>query len=128
MKHKIRCLLLTVLTLAVISSSCTESDQALLQTAVAEAGQTAMAEGEQFAKTQVAELKETAVAAANTQAVQLKETLQAGITTQASNIQLTLIPQKFHEILTPPYAACLGKSTTVESPLAQSQEIIEKGF
>jgi hypothetical protein len=113
MKYSKKYLLLTYTTLALMISSCTEADQRFIQTAVAEAGKTAVAEGEQFAKTQAAELKETAIAAGKTQIAHAEETLQAGVA--------TLIPQRFHTLLSSPYDACVGKSTTISSPSAKSE-------
>lgn len=120
MKHSTKYLIFTFVALVLMISSCSEADQRFIQTAVAEAGKTAVAEGEQFAKTQAAELKETAIAAGKTQIAHGQETLQAGVA--------TLIPQKFHTVLSSPYDACVGKSTTISSPLAKSEEVIEKGF
>jgi hypothetical protein len=113
MKYYKKHLLSTITVLVVVFASCTEEDQAIIQTAVVQAGQTAVAEGEQFAKTQAAELKETAVAAGKTQIAQAEE---------------TVIPQEFHTVLSAPYDACVGRSSTISSPLAKSEDVIEKGF
>lgn len=59
--------LLVFMFVATAILSCSERNQEQLQTAVAQAGQTALVEGEKFAKTQAALLKETAVAQLATQ-------------------------------------------------------------
>jgi hypothetical protein len=93
--------------------SCTPVQESQVQTLVAEAGQTVIAEGGNFAKTQAAQFKETA---------------EAGFSTEAANIKSTLIPRSFQATIAPPYDACVGKSISITSPPANSEEVIEKGF
>ncbi len=62
--------LLTILIPMITFASCTDAEQAQLQTAAAEAGQTAAAEGQEFLETQAA---------------QLQKTVEAGIATQVAH-------------------------------------------
>jgi hypothetical protein len=69
---------------------CLPKDQRAIETAVANAAQTAIAKGQKQAATQVIIVKETAVAAAATQAVQLKQTVVAAAATKAVELKQTV--------------------------------------
>jgi|YNPMSStandDraft_1061717.scaffolds.fasta_scaffold63298_1 hypothetical protein len=69
--------------------SCSEAEQAQIQTAAAQAGQTAVAEGKNFAETQAAQLKETAVAQL---ATQLAKTVTELAKTTPSPLDVNWIP------------------------------------
>ena len=56
-----------VITVLTVLSGCTKEEQAQLQTAVVQAGQTAIAEGKKIAETEAVHLKETAIAQVATQ-------------------------------------------------------------
>lgn len=92
---------------------CSPSEQNKLETLVVEAGETIVAEGGSFAKTQAA---------------LLKHTTEARFLTEVANIRSTVAPGKFHETIVPPFDACIGKSVSINSPLLKSEEIIEEGF
>lgn len=81
-----------IIALLLLSTSCSGPEQATIQTAIVQAGQTAIAEGKKVAATEAVHLKETAIAEVQTQAVQLKETAIAQIATELAN-QLPPTPQ-----------------------------------
>ena len=63
--------------------ACTITEQASVQTLAAQVAQTALAEGEKFAKTQAAALAQTAAAGVQTQAIALAQTAVVAAQTQA---------------------------------------------
>jgi hypothetical protein len=77
-RRRLWSLILFVSALVLATLSCSESDQAQLETAAAQAGGTVIAEGKIFAETQAVQLKETAMAQLATQmanvATQLAQT------------------------------------------------------
>jgi hypothetical protein len=82
-------LMLVEAILGTLLGGCQPSDQRALETAAASAAQTALAEGQKQAATQVIVVKETAVAAAATQAVRLKQTAVAAAETTAARVKQT---------------------------------------
>lgn len=86
----IRAWLLAALTVLILCG-CNSSDQRAVETQVARAAQTAIAEGQRQAATYVPAVKETAVAVAATQAVEIKQTAVAAAATQAVEIKQTTV-------------------------------------
>jgi murein DD-endopeptidase MepM/ murein hydrolase activator NlpD len=80
---------IAILFLAVLA--CSVTDQPAVQTAVAQAGQTALAAGQQAALTEAAHLIETAKVAGPTEAAQLIQTAQAAGATAAFSALETII-------------------------------------
>ncbi len=72
--------------------ACTQAEQAPVQTAVAAAAQTALAEGKKAAGTEAMHLLETGQAAGGTAAVSAFGTINAKIATEAANAMGTLNP------------------------------------
>jgi hypothetical protein len=85
--------LLAMLVLLSLQLGCDESAQSQVQTEVAKAAQTAIAEGQKYAATQVPVLKETAAAAIATQAAQLKQTAEAELATRLAPKTPTVKPE-----------------------------------
>jgi murein DD-endopeptidase MepM/ murein hydrolase activator NlpD len=79
-------LLLVTAILFLTVLACSVTDQPLVKTAVAQAGETALAAGQQAASTEAAKLFQTAQVAARTQAAHLIETAQVAGPTQAANL------------------------------------------
>ncbi len=86
----LRMLILVESTLGLLLlGSCSPSDQRALETVAAQAAQTAIAEGQKQAATQLPGVKGTVVAAAATQAAQLKQTAVAAAATAAAQLKQT---------------------------------------
>ncbi len=77
-----RCIAALLVLLALVA--CDPGDQARVKTAVAEAGRTAVAEGERLAATKAAQAKETLAAAVATEAAEAKKTVAAVVVTEAA--------------------------------------------
>jgi hypothetical protein len=137
-----RALLIAIGVIFIATLSCTESEQAPIGTAVAQAGQTVIAEGEKAAQTQAAILLATAKAAAATQAATLVEgagewaatqaaaalqTAEAAILSDTPTPAQTPIPGTPNLVVQPPFASCSGKSDGACTPPGSAQETLEKG-
>jgi murein DD-endopeptidase MepM/ murein hydrolase activator NlpD len=85
-------LMMAVGVLFLVVLACSAAEQAPVQTAVAAAAQTALAEGKKAAGTEAVHLLETGQAAGGTAAVSAFGTLNAQIATEAANAMGTLNP------------------------------------
>jgi hypothetical protein len=81
--------LIPLLVLLLVILACTSTGQNQIQTQAAMVGKTALAQGNEIAKTQAAKLEATAISIAETQADKLKETAVSAVATKADDLQET---------------------------------------